>query len=70
MLTVAGGKAVYRVGTVVRPAGKNYLNSLVLGYGHAWVSFSRVRLQPFKNLKLDMGGMDLVVHAIVVVTIG
>ena len=27
-------------------------------------------LQHFKNLKLDMGGMNLVAHAIVVVTIG
>ena len=39
----------------------------------AWLTFSRVRLQHLKkkkNLKLDMGGMNLVIHAIVVVTIG
>ena len=50
--------------------GQNYSKSLVLGYGHAWLGLSGVRLQPLKNLKLHMGGMNLVIHAIVVLTIG
>ena len=30
----------------------------------------RTRFTTFQNLKLDLGGMNLVIHAIVVVTIG
>ena len=57
------------VGKVVHPYRVlNYSNSLVLGYGHAWLGRARIRL--YILIKLKIGWYEWVIRAIVVMAIG